>query len=128
MKDRGQWVKGKSADTFCPLGPYLVTRDEIPNPQKLRLWLDVDGKRYQDESTEDMIFGIKFLISYVSQFMTLIPGDLLLTGTPSGVGFGFQPPLFLQPGNQMRLGIEGLGEQSQNVVSFEGSRTPASFL
>ena len=116
----GQWVKGKSADTFCPLGPYLVTRDEIPDPQQLQLWLDVDGKRYQDGSTDDMIFGVKHLISYVSRFMTLMPGDLILTGTPSGVGFGLRPPVFLQPGDQMKLGVEGLGEQTQNVVAFMG--------
>ena len=119
IEGTGQWVKGKSADTFCPLGPYLVTRDEIPDPQNLRLWLDVDGKRYQDGNTDDMIFGVQILVSYVSQFMTLLPGDLILTGTPSGVGFGLKPPVFLQPGNQMRLSVEGLGEQVQNVVEFK---------
>lgn len=116
----GQWVKGKSADTFCPLGPYLVTRDEIPDPQNLQLWLEVDGKRYQDGSTDDMIFGVAHLVSYVSRFMTLMPGDLVLTGTPSGVGFGLRPPVFLSPGNQMKLGIEGLGQQSQKVIAFRG--------
>ena len=116
----GQWVKGKSADTFCPLGPFVVTKDEIPDPQQLRLWLDVDGKRYQDGSTDDMIFGVRHLVSYVSQFMTLMPGDLILTGTPSGVGFGLRPPVFLQAGNQMQLGIEGLGVQTQNVIAFQG--------
>ena len=90
----GQWVKGKSADTFCPLGPFVATKDEIPDPQQLHLWLDIDGKRYQDGSTDDMIFGVKVLVSYVSQFMTLMPGDLILTGTPSGVGFGLRPPVF----------------------------------
>ena len=116
----GQWVKGKSADTFCPLGPFVVTKDEIPDPQQLRLWLDVDGKRYQDGSTDDMIFGVRHLVSYVSQFMTLMPGDLILTGTPSGVGFGLRPPVFLQAGNHMQLGIEGLGVQTQNVIAFQG--------
>ena len=118
IEGTGQWVKGKSADTFCPLGPYLVTRDEIPDPQNLRLWLDVDGTRYQDGSTDDMIFGVAHLISYVSRYMTLMPGDLLLTGTPSGVGFGLKPPVFLRPGNQVRLGVAGLGEQQQEVIAF----------
>ena len=120
IEGTGQWVKGKSADTFCPLGPYLVTRDEIPDPQDLRLWLDVDGTRYQDGSTDDMIFGVAHLISYVSRYMTLMPGDLLLTGTPSGVGFGLKPPVFLKPGNQVRLGVAGLGEQQQQVIAFSG--------
>lgn len=115
----GQWVKGKSADTFCPLGPFVATKDEIPDPQQLHLWLDIDGKRYQDGSTDDMIFGVKVLVSYVSQFMTLMPGDLILTGTPSGVGFGLRPPVFLQAGNQMQLGVEGLGVQTQNVIAFQ---------
>lgn len=116
----GQWVKGKSADTFCPLGPFVATKDEIPDPQQLHLWLDVDGRRHQDGSTDDMIYGVSFLVSYVSQFMTLMPGDLILTGTPSGVGFGLRPPVFLRPGNQMQLGIEGLGVQTQNVIAFQG--------
>ena len=119
IEGTGQWVKGKSADTFCPVGPYLVTSDEIPDPQKLGLWLEVDGKRYQNGSTDDMIFNVKHLVSYVSRYMTLMPGDLLLTGTPSGVGFGLKPPVFLRAGNTMRLGVEGLGEQVQNVVAFE---------
>ena len=116
----GQWVKGKSADTFCPLGPFVATKDEIPDPQQLHLWLDIDGKRYQDGSTDDMIFDVKYIVSYVSQFMTLMPGDLILTGTPSGVGFGLRPPVFLQAGNQMQLGVEGLGVQTQNVIAFQG--------
>ena len=120
IEGTGQWVKGKSADTFCPLGPYMVTKDEIPDPQALRLWLDVDGKRYQNGSTDDMIFGVAFLVSYVSRYMTLMPGDLILTGTPSGVGFGLKPPVFLRPGNQMKLGVEGLGEQTQNVIAWSG--------
>jgi len=120
LEGTGQWVKGKSADTFCPLGPWMVTSDEISDPQNLHLWLDIDGKRYQDGSTDDMIFGVEFLVSYVSQYMTLMPGDLILTGTPSGVGFGFKPPVFLQPGNVVTLGIEGLGEQKQNVIAYCG--------
>ena len=119
IEGTGQWVKGKSADTFCPLGPFLATRDEIPEPQNLHLWLDVNGKRYQDGSTDDMIFGVAHLVSYVSRYMTLMPGDLILTGTPSGVGFGLNPPVFLRPDNQVRLGVEGLGEQLQNVVEFQ---------
>ncbi len=119
IEGTGQWVKGKSADTFCPLGPFLATRDEIPDPQNLRLWLDVDGKRYQNGSTDDMIFGVAHIVSYVSRYMTLLPGDLILTGTPSGVGFGLNPPVFLRPGNQVMLGVEGLGEQVQNVVDFQ---------
>ena len=119
IEGTGQWVKGKSADTFCPLGPFLATRDEIPDPQNLNLWLDVDGKRYQSGSTDDMIFGVAHIVSYVSRFMTLMPGDLILTGTPSGVGFGLNPPVFLRPGNLVRLGVEGLGEQLQNVVEFQ---------
>ena len=118
IEGTGQWVKGKSADTFCPVGPYLVTTDEIPDPQQLGLWLEVDGKRYQNGSTDDMIFNVKHLVSYVSRYMTLMPGDLLLTGTPSGVGFGLKPPVFLRAGSTMRLGVEGLGEQVQNVVAF----------
>lgn len=119
IEGTGQWVKGKSADTFCPLGPFLATRDEIPDPQNLHLWLDVDGKRYQDGSTDDMIFGVAHIVSYVSRYMTLMPGDLILTGTPSGVGFGLNPPVFLRPGNQVKLGVERLGEQVQNVVEFQ---------
>jgi len=115
----GQWVKGKSADSFCPLGPYLVTPDEVSDPQNLRLWLEVNDHRYQDGSTDDMIFGVAHLISYVSRFMTLLAGDLLLTGTPSGVGFGLEPPVFLKPGDQVRLGIDGLGVQTQRVAVYD---------
>ena len=118
IEGTGQWVKGKSADTFCPLGPYLVTPDEVPDPQNLRLWLEVEGNRYQDGCTDDMIFDVPFLISYVSRFMTLLPADVLLTGTPSGVGFGMKPPVFLRPGDRMELGVEGLGMQSQTVVDY----------
>jgi 2,4-diketo-3-deoxy-L-fuconate hydrolase len=113
LERNGQWVKGKSADTFAPLGPYLLTRDEVPNYDNLRLWLKVNGKTLQDSNTNDLIFGVPFLISYVSQFMTLLPGDVISTGTPAGVGMGLNPPTFLKPGDVVELGIEGLGEQKQ---------------
>lgn len=113
----GQWVKGKSADTFGPIGPWLVTRDEVADPQKLRMWLEVDGHRYQDGNTATMIFGVAHLVAYISQFMSLQPGDIISTGTPPGVGLGQKPPVYLRPGQTMRLGIEGLGEQSQRTVS-----------
>lgn len=114
----GQWIKGKSADTFAPIGPWLVTKDEIPDPQNLKMWLDVDGKRHQDGSTQNMIFGVKKLVSYVSQFMSLQPGDIIPTGTPAGVGLGMKPPIFLRAGQVMELGIEGLGTQRQEVVAW----------
>lgn len=113
----GQWVKGKSADTFGPVGPWLVTADEIPDPQTLELWLEVDGKRYQDGSTKTMIFGVRQLVSYVSRFMSLQPGDIIATGTPPGVGLGRKPPVFLKAGNRMRLSVAGLGEQNQRVIA-----------
>jgi 2,4-diketo-3-deoxy-L-fuconate hydrolase len=116
----GQWVKGKSADTFCPLGPWLVTADEIADPQQLDLWLDVSGERMQTGSTRTMVFGAHFLVSYVSQFMTLQPGDIIPTGTPPGVGMGKKPQRWLKPGDEMRLGISGLGEQRQRVKAWEG--------
>jgi len=112
----GQWTKGKSHDTFGPLGPWLVTRDEIPNPQSLSMWLDVNGKRKQTGSTSTMIFSIAKCVSYVSQFMTLLPGDVLTTGTPPGVGTGMKPPQYLDVGDVVTLGIEGLGEQRQEIV------------
>ena len=115
----GQWVKGKSADTFGPLGPWLVTRDEIADPQQLTLWLEVDGERRQHGSTATMIFSVAALVSYVSRFMTLQPGDVISTGTPPGVGMGQKPPVYLRPGQTMRLGIDGLGEQQQRVVAFD---------
>jgi 2-keto-4-pentenoate hydratase/2-oxohepta-3-ene-1,7-dioic acid hydratase in catechol pathway len=115
----GQWVKGKSADTFGPIGPWLVTRDEVPDPQKLSMWLEVDGHRYQDGSTATMVFGVAHLVSYISQFMSLQPGDIISTGTPPGVGLGQKPPVYLKPGQTMRLGIEGLGEQQQKTVAAE---------
>ena len=115
----GTWDKGKGCDTFGPLGPWLVTRDEVPNPQKLGLWLDVNGQRVQNGSTKTMIFSVAKIVSYLSQFMTLLPGDVITTGTPPGVGMGMKPPLFLKPGDTMALGIEGLGEQHQTVVAFQ---------
>lgn len=113
----GQWTKGKSHDTFGPTGPWLVTRDEVADPQNLALWLDVDGVRRQTGNTNTMIFGVAHLVSYISQFMTLEPGDVIATGTPPGVGMGIKPePVFLKPGQIMTLGIEGLGEQRQQTV------------
>lgn len=114
----GNWSKGKSADSFCPLGPYLVTADEVTNPQELVLFCEVNRERMQDGNTADMIFNIPQLISYISHFMTLNPGDIIPTGTPAGVGFGCNPPTFLKPGDVMRLGVAGLGEQKQNVIAF----------
>lgn len=116
MERGGQWDKGKSADTFAPIGPWLVTRDEVPDPQALGLWLDVDGVRRQNGSTADMIFGVAFLVAYVSQFMSLQPGDVIATGTPAGVGMGCGPPVYLRAGQTMRLGISGLGEQLSQTV------------
>ncbi len=112
----GQWVKGKSCDTFAPLGPWLVTIDEIADVQNLSMWLEVDGHRYQNGSTSTMVFGVAKLVSYLSQFMSLLPGDVISTGTPPGVGLGLKPPVYLVPGQTMRLGIEGLGEQHQRTV------------
>ena len=114
----GQWTKGKSHDTFGPIGPWLVTRDEIADPQNLSLWLDVDGQRRQTGNTSTMIFGVAHLVSYISQFMTLMPGDVIATGTPPGVGMGIKPtPVFLQAGQIMTLGIDGLGEQRQTTIT-----------
>lgn len=114
----GQWTKGKSYDTFGPIGPWLVTRDEIANPQRLGLWLDLNGRRVQTGNTRTMIFGVAKLISYVSRFMTLLPGDVLTTGTPPGVGMGMKPPVFLKKGDVLTLGVDGLGTQTQVVVPF----------
>jgi 2-keto-4-pentenoate hydratase/2-oxohepta-3-ene-1,7-dioic acid hydratase in catechol pathway len=111
----GQWVKGKSADTFGPIGPWLVTRDEVDDPQNLAMWLEVDGTRYQNGSTKTMVYGVQHLVHYVSQFMSLQPGDVISTGTPPGVGMGLKPQKWLNGGETMRLGIDGLGEQHQNV-------------
>jgi 2,4-diketo-3-deoxy-L-fuconate hydrolase len=112
----GQWDKGKGCDTFGPIGPWLVTTDEVPDPQNLHMWLEVDGRRYQDGSTRTMIFGVAHLVSYISQFMSLQPGDIISTGTPPGVGLGQKPPVYLRAGQTMRLGIQGLGEQAQTTV------------
>jgi len=116
LEGTGQWVKGKSADTFGPIGPWLVTAEDVPDPQALGLWLEVDGHRYQNGSTATMVFGVAYLISYLSRFMSLQPGDIISTGTPPGVGLGQKPPIYLRPGNVIRLGVEGLGEQRQRVV------------
>jgi 2-keto-4-pentenoate hydratase/2-oxohepta-3-ene-1,7-dioic acid hydratase in catechol pathway len=116
LEGTGQWVKGKSADTFGPIGPWLVTTDEVPDPQDLDMWLDVDGHRYQNGTTRTMVFGVAYLISYLSRFMSLQPGDIISTGTPPGVGLGQKPPVYLRPGNTITLGVEGLGRQSQRVL------------
>ena len=113
----GQWVKGKSADSFAPLGPFLATRDELPNFAHLKMWLRVNGEFRQRSSTAEMIFGVPFLVSYISQFMTLLPGDVISTGTPAGVGLGMKPPQYLKAGDVVELGIEGLGESRQQVIS-----------
>ncbi len=119
LEGTGQWVKGKSADTFGPVGPWLVTPDEVPDPQDLQLWLEVNGHRYQDGSTRTMVFTMAHLISYVSRFMSLQTGDIITTGTPPGVGMGQKPPTYLKPGDVITLGIAGLGEQRQHVVAAD---------
>lgn len=116
LEGTGQWVKGKSADTFGPIGPWLVTADDVRDCGDLNLWLEVDGQRYQDGSTKTLIFGVPYLVSYVSRFMSLQSGDIITTGTPPGVGHGKKPPVYLRDGNVVRLGVEGLGEQTQRVV------------
>jgi len=116
IKREGQWTKGKSCDTFGPTGPYLVTKDEIPDVQNLKMYLDVNGKRMQNGSTNTMIFSAKHIVYYLSQFMSLNPGDVIATGTPPGVGLGMKPPVFLKAGDTMKLGIEGLGEQNQICI------------
>ena len=115
----GTWDKGKGCDTFGPVGPWMVTADEVPNPQALAMWLEVNGKRFQNGNTATMVFGVATLVSYISRFMTLYPGDLISTGTPPGVGLGQKPPLYLKPGDNMHLGIEGLGEQRQHVYAWD---------
>jgi 2,4-diketo-3-deoxy-L-fuconate hydrolase len=117
LEGTGQWVKGKSADTFGPIGPWLVTADEVPDAGNLRLWLEVDGQRYQDGSTNTLIFGVPYLVSYLSRFMSLQSGDIISTGTPPGVGHGKKPPVYLRAGQVVRLGVERLGEQRQQVVA-----------
>jgi 2-keto-4-pentenoate hydratase/2-oxohepta-3-ene-1,7-dioic acid hydratase in catechol pathway len=114
----GQFTKGKSADTFGPVGPWLVTTDEIPNPQALKLFCEVNGKRMQDSTTANMIFSVAEIVSYVSRFMTMVPGDVIATGTPAGVGFGMKPPQYLKAGDRIRLSVEGLGEQTQRLVAY----------
>jgi 2-keto-4-pentenoate hydratase/2-oxohepta-3-ene-1,7-dioic acid hydratase in catechol pathway len=116
----GQWTKGKSCDTFCPLGPWVVTADEVADAGKLQVTTDINGERRQNSNTADLIFGIEHIVSYVSQFMTLLPGDVIPTGTPSGVAMGFKPPRFLKPGDTMRVAVEGLGEQNSRLVAYQG--------
>ncbi|MGA7438379.1 MAG: fumarylacetoacetate hydrolase family protein [Luteibacter sp.] len=120
LEHGGQWVKGKSCDTFGPIGPWLVTRDDVADPQRLALWLEVNGHRYQDGNTRTMVFGVAHLVSYISRYMTLMPGDVISTGTPAGVGLGLKPPTYLKPGDVIELGIEGLGRQRQRVVAHPG--------
>jgi len=115
----GTWDKGKGCDSFAPLGPWLVTKDEIPNPHQLRLWLSLNGKMMQDSNTDDLIFNIPQLISYSSQFMTLLPGDVISTGTPAGVGLGFSPNIYLKPGDVVELGIDGLGSSKQTAIAYQ---------
>src|SRR5271165_4470024 len=121
LEHGGQWVKGKSADTFAPLGPFLATPDEIPNVGQLKMWLRVNGNVRQNSSTGNMIFDVATLVSYVSQFMTLLPGDVISTGTPAGVGLGMNPPVYLQAGDIVDLGIDGLGESRQHVIAYDGN-------
>ena len=116
LERSGQWVKGKSCDTFGPIGPYLVTKDEVKDPQNLKLWLNVNGKPMQNGTTQTMVYGVNFLVSYISQFMSLQPGDIISTGTPPGVGMGMKPQVFLKPGDVMELGIEGMGKQKQKTI------------
>jgi 2-keto-4-pentenoate hydratase/2-oxohepta-3-ene-1,7-dioic acid hydratase in catechol pathway len=120
LERSGTWDKGKGCDTFAPLGPYLVTKDEITDVDNLRLWLTVNGKKLQDGNTSNFIFKIPFVIAYLSQFMTLLPGDVISTGTPAGVGLGFNPPVYLKPGDVIELGIDGLGSSKQNVKAYAG--------
>ena len=115
----GQWTRGKGCDTFCPVGPWLVTKDEISRPQNLSIWLELNGKKMQNGNTKTMVFNIKELISYVSHYMTLYPGDIIATGTPPGVGMGMKPPRYLKNGDEMKLGIDGLGVQIQKVISWK---------
>jgi 2,4-diketo-3-deoxy-L-fuconate hydrolase len=115
----GQWVKGKSCDTFAPLGPVLATKEEVPDVNNLKMWLSVNGKMMQNGTSADMVFKVPFLVSYISQFMTLLPGDVISTGTPAGVGFGFKPPVYLKEGDVVHLGIDYLGESQQRLVAYK---------
>ena len=119
LERSGQWVKGKSCDTFAPLGPFLATQDELSDVNNLRLWLKVNGKTMQDGNTSNLVFGVPYLVSYLSQFMSLMPGDIISTGTPAGVGLGFKPPVYLKAGDVVELGIEGLGAARQQLITFE---------
>ncbi len=121
MERGGQWVKGKSADTFAPLGPWITTADEIADPNTLHLWLDLNGERVQDSNTTDFIFNVQECISYISRFMTLLPGDVISTGTPSGVGLGMKPNRYLKAGDVVELGVDGLGSSKQRVITFKAS-------
>ena len=116
LEGSGHWTKGKSCDSFGPLGPYLVTKDEITDPQNLSMWLSVNGQKMQDGSTSTMVYGVAFLVHYISKFMSLMPGDIISTGTPPGVGLGMTPPIYLKPGDIVTLGVEGLGEHNQTVI------------
>jgi 2-keto-4-pentenoate hydratase/2-oxohepta-3-ene-1,7-dioic acid hydratase in catechol pathway len=120
IERHGQWTKGKSADSFGPIGPWLVTADEVPDPQNMSMFCDINGKRFQDGSTKTMVYGVRYLISYLSQFMSLQPGDIISTGTPPGVGMGQKPPLYLKDGDKIHLGIQGLGEQHQTARNYKG--------
>ncbi|QTD38507.1 fumarylacetoacetate hydrolase family protein [Polaribacter batillariae] len=119
IEKEGQWCKGKGCDTFAPLGPFLATKEEIKDPNHLELWLEVNGERLQHSSTSDFIFNVQEVVAYISQYMTLLPGDVISTGTPFGVGLGFNPPKYLKPGDVMRLGIEGLGVSEQKAVAYK---------
>jgi 2,4-diketo-3-deoxy-L-fuconate hydrolase len=121
LESTGQWTKGKSADTFGPVGPWLVTKEEVPDPQNLPMWLKVNGHQYQNGTTKTMIFTVAHIVSYLSRFMSLHPGDIISTGTPPGVGMGQKPQAFLKPGDKIQLGIQGLGEQNQNVIADPSS-------
>ena len=117
LEGTGQWVKGKSADTFGPIGPWLVTKDEVPDPQNLNMWLKVNGQQFQNGTTKTMVFTVAHIVSYLTRFMSLQPGDIISTGTPPGVGSGQKPPKFLRPGDKIQLGVQGLGEQNQTVIA-----------
>jgi len=121
IEKEGQWCKGKGCDTFAPIGPFIASKDEIENPNELNLWLKLNGEMVQNSSTSDFIFNVQEVVSYLSQFMTLLPGDIISTGTPSGVGLGFDPPKYLKPGDIVELGIEGLGTSKQHVKAYEQS-------